>query len=234
MLANEYSDPSQTFKSKLDAIRHRLTASLPDMSGHSYGSSVGDVRVPLLVFPDKFFIPFSSLPNMYNSIPRSWKIGGLLESWSNEALAAGEIPTVNTGGVFSAPSWGAGVNDMSTLSLLDRLHTLRSLWKDASQINAENRAAETAMAQEFIKHLPTTGISPDTARAYFTGSGIPDTPQTKSGGSLNFPNQGLKMAPFLLKEADYLQQGFDPSPREPSRRSNSFLRSALRLQQNGA
>ncbi|CAL1535843.1 unnamed protein product [Lymnaea stagnalis] len=227
MMTNNYMDTTDTFKNKLDALRHRLTASLPDMANHGHGSSIGDVRTPLVMFPDRFFLPSTSLSNLYNQVPRSWRIGGLLESWSNDALAASEIPTVNAGGVFSPATsgWGTGVNDLSTLSLMDRLHTLRSLWRDATQAAADNRLGDAAQEQEFLKHLPHTGISPDTARSYFPGLGFPDSTRPAQTG---YKKIDLQAASGAKKELDAAQQR--NSLKEPIRRNNSFLRSIMRLQ----
>lgn len=175
-LGNSYMDQSSNVNRKLDALRRRLTASLPDVNAHGFGSSMNQLQFPVIVFPDGYVMPSSKLYTFQNYVPRSWRIGGLLESWSNDGLAIAQIPALKTGGVFSLPpsGWATTLEDLNTLSLMKRLHTLRNLWREQAQAN--RRIGDTILAQQFFKNLPTTGISPDTARSYFHYEGsAPDT-----------------------------------------------------------
>lgn len=208
---NGNGNPVQSIN-KLDALRHRLTASLPDVSTHGAGSSAAEAKMPFIIFPDGYIMPSSAFFAAQNHVPRSWRIGGLLESWSNDALNAGEVPSVNTGGVFTPTTsgWSRVLEDLTTLSLLERLHSLRSLWRDANQVQANNKHGNILLAQQFFQNLPTTGISPDTARSYLQyEAGVPDNVR-----HINF--------------------NYKKPPKEPMKtllpaRSNSFLRSANRL-----
>ncbi|KAI8777887.1 hypothetical protein BgiMline_000759 [Biomphalaria glabrata] len=233
MASTNFMDPTETFKSKLDALRHRLTASLPDVSHHGYGSAIGDVRIPLTIFADRYLVPSNALDSIlssnYNGIPRSWRIGGLLESWSNEALARGEIPTVNTGGPFNPATsgWGPGVNDLSTLSLLERLHNMRTMWRYASQPAEDNRLTEARVANEFFKHLPITGISPDTARSYYSAAGVPDAPQPQK----MLTQSQLSQTTINQKHDELLTSGLGILPKESIRgRPGSHLRRMTKSQ----
>ncbi|KAH9524530.1 hypothetical protein Btru_027099 [Bulinus truncatus] len=225
MMTTNYMDPTEIFKSKLDALRHRLTASLPDTGYHGYGSAIGDVRIPLAIFADRYLVPTTSLANMfgpsYNRIPRSWRIGGLLESWTNEALANGEIPAVSNNGPFNTATsgWAPAVNDISTLSLMERLHNLRTAWRDASQSAQDNRLTESAIANDFFKHLPVTGISPDTARNFFSAAGVPDSPQPQKV----WTRPQLAVPVTSQKQPQLVQNVMGALSKDPMRR-NSYLR----------
>ena len=195
--------PLPGFRDGLPGHRYRLTASLPDMPGYAFGSSVSALRQSPLLFsdPTMTFGPLAS-----NQLPRSWQIIGQPEFWSRSAFVGRDIPSL------SAAMKLLSVKDMETLNMMDNLKMMRNKWRQRSLAKAKSLYASPNFLSKLYP-IPSH-VMPDVGNKFQTVAG--------ELGKEGKPLLGYKKAAFLAAEMAQ-QQGLANS------RVDSFSRGLLKL-----
>ncbi|GFO25682.1 hypothetical protein PoB_005218700 [Plakobranchus ocellatus] len=228
--------PAQAYRQKLLALRHRLTASLPDAGLYSFDSSASSVAAsrPSLLHPSRFhhmqerlLHTAKNVASVTNHVPRSWKIGGLQEYWHHGNVQPGLLSAKPAQWIPTLSS----TNQVQRLPLLKRLHQMREIWRKAVLQQARRRLGDTALAHRYYANLPTNGISPDTSRTHHKEAGNGVAPDSPRGQIYTDSSKSSSKKPLLkLKDAALVKQGLTANmPDRLARRANSFVRSAMRL-----
>ncbi|GFR59112.1 hypothetical protein ElyMa_005378600 [Elysia marginata] len=222
-------DPLQTNKGRLQlqALRHHLTARLPDTGFHNFVRSVARRPTaadnPLYLFADRSYQnyqrplqPVTEMTTMY--FPKSWGMGGLNDYWRQRKPET----VLNKQG---DKKWLPQTNQVHPLPLIETLKPRRKAWQDAALRQAHNRFGNQALAQKFLS-LATQAISPDTSRHRFqriNNAVAPDSPSNKFYISPQKTVESL----LALKEAALMKLGLENIlPQRTVRRANSFIQSA--------
>ena len=222
-------NPMQAYRQRLLALRHRLTAGLPEVGFYSYGRSTAGnaVRIPLAFSPDSFNQNYQQPSRMTTKhIPQQWKTSGLRDHWRHGKTENYRIQP-------KKPRWLPRTPDVAkqirSLPLTERLEQAQAAWRVAALNQARSRHGNQALAQKFLENFATSGSSPDTSQIYrHTIDGMaPDSPRGKFKKS---PQEPIKRPLLKLKEAALSKQGFkNILPQSTARRADLLIQSTMRL-----